>query len=102
MLTRSANELMANIHNDGEYRHRMPLFLTAELEKFWVSQGLTDDDLQAVFGYMHPSEALDCHPVFSIRGKKPRPDGKPKFESWRYENLPPLGNDQPFQAQTSL
>ena len=80
----------------------MPLFLTPELEQFWVSQDLTDDDLQAVFDYMLPSEALDCHPVFSIRGKKPRPDGKPKFEFWRYENLPPLGNDHGFSPQTSL
>nr|WP_298935595.1 SOS response-associated peptidase family protein [uncultured Dyadobacter sp.] len=102
MLTRSANELMANIHNDGEYRHRMPLFLTPELEEFWVSEHLTDDDLQAVFEYMLPSEALDCHPVFSIRGKKPRPDGNPKFEFWRYENLPPLGNDHGIESQMSL
>ncbi|WP_353723197.1 SOS response-associated peptidase family protein [Dyadobacter sp. 676] len=34
MLTRPANELMTNIHNDGEFRHRMPLFLTSELEEF--------------------------------------------------------------------
>lgn len=54
---------MAKIHNDGEYRHRMPIFLTPELEQFWVSDYLTDDDLQAVFDYMLRSEALDCHPV---------------------------------------
>lgn len=79
MLTRPANELMANIHNDGEFRHRMPLFLTPELEEFWVSEHFSDDDMKAVFDYCLPSELLDCHTVFSVRGKKPRPDGKPKF-----------------------
>ncbi|OJV13989.1 MAG: hypothetical protein BGO21_20495 [Dyadobacter sp. 50-39] len=102
MLTRTANELMANIHNDGEFRHRMPLFLTPELEEFWLSEHFTDADMQAVFEYMLPSEALDYRTVFSIRGTKPRPDGKPKFEFWRYENLPPLGNDQGSSAQMSL
>ncbi|PSL18068.1 SOS response associated peptidase (SRAP) [Dyadobacter jiangsuensis] len=102
MLTRTANELMANIHNDGEFRHRMPLHLTPELESFWVSEHLTDDDLQVVFDYMLPAEALDCHPVFSIRDKKPRPDGKPKFKFWRYENLPPLGDDKSSESQLSI
>lgn len=102
MLTRTANELMANIHNDGEFRHRMPLHLTPELESFWVPEHLTDDDLQVVFDYMLPAEALDCHPVFSIRDKKPRPDGKPKFKFWRYENLPPLGDDKSSESQLSI
>jgi putative SOS response-associated peptidase YedK len=102
MLTRPANELMANIHNDGEFRHRMPLFLTPELEQFWVSEHFSEDDMQAIFNYCLPSERLDYHTVFSVRGKKPRPDGKPKFEFWKYDNLPPLGNDEPFQAQVSL
>lgn len=102
MLTRTANELMANIHNDGEFRHRMPLFLTPELEEFWLSEHFTDADMKAVFDFMLPSEALGHQTVFSIRGSKSRPDGKPKFEFWRYDNLPPLGNDSPLQAQTSL
>ncbi len=45
MLTRTANELMANIHNDGEFRHRMPLFLTPELEEY----GHEIDDWSALF-----------------------------------------------------
>ncbi|WP_426293507.1 hypothetical protein ACN9ML_30555 [Dyadobacter endophyticus] len=102
MLTRTANELMANIHNDGEFRHRMPLFLTPELEEFWLSEHFSDSDMKALFDFMLPSEALDHRTVFSIRGTKPRPDGKPKFEFWRYENSPPLGNDSPLQTQTSL
>lgn len=102
MLTRTANELMANIHNDGEFRHRMPLFLTAELENFWLSEHFTDADMQAAFDFLLPSEALDYRTVFSIRGSKPRPDGKPKFEFWQYENLPPLGSDEGHVPQLSL
>ena len=102
MLTRTANELMANIHNDGEFRHRMPLFLTPELEEFWLSEHFTDADMKAVFEYMLPSETLDYRTVYSIRGTKPRPDSKAKFEIWTYENLPPLGKDVPPQTQFSL
>lgn len=102
MLTRTANELMANIHNDGEFRHRMPLFLTPELEEFRLSEQFNDADMQAVFDFMLPSEVLDYRTVYSIRGAKPRPDGKPKFEFWQYENLPPLGNDLPTNQQFTL
>lgn len=102
MLTRSANELMANIHNDGQFKHRMPLFLTPELEEFWLSENFSDEDMQAVFDYMLPSQALDCHTVFSVRGKAPRPDGKAKYEYWRFDNLPPLGSDQMPQTQLTL
>nr|WP_295933003.1 SOS response-associated peptidase family protein [uncultured Dyadobacter sp.] len=102
VLTREANEVMSNIHNDGEFKHRMPLFLTPELEQFWLSEHFTDDDMRAVFEYQLPSELLAYHPVFSVRGKKPRPDGKHKYELWNYDNLPPLGNDEPLQAQIKL
>lgn len=102
LLTRTANEIMQGIHNDGEFKHRMPLFLTPELEEFWLSENFPDDDMKAVFDFMLPSEALDYHTVFSVRGKKPRPDGKHKYDYWHFDNLPPLGNDAPLQAQFTL
>ena len=102
MLTRPANQVMRGIHNSGEYRHRMPLFLTPELEAFWVSPHFSEEDMKAVFDYELPGELLDFHPVYTIRGKASRPDGKDKFEKWHYENLPPLGNDQPLQPQMTL
>jgi len=102
MLTRSANEVMSNIHNDGEFRHRMPLFLIPELEEFWPSEHFTDGDMQAVFDYQLPSELLGYHPLFSVRGKKPQPDGKHKYDPWHYENLLPPGNHEPLLSQTSL
>jgi len=102
MLTRTANETMRGIHNSGEHKHRMPLFLTPELEEFWVSPHFSEDDMKAVFNFCLPSELMEYTPVYSIRGKAPRPDGKNKYDPWHYENLPPLGNDQPPQAQLSL
>lgn len=102
MLTRPANEIMKSIHNSGENRHRMPLFLTPELESFWVSAHFTEDDMKAVFDYSLPSELLAYHPVFTVRGKAVRPDGKHKYDPWHYENLPPLGDDEPLKPQLSL
>jgi putative SOS response-associated peptidase YedK len=102
MLTRTANETMKGIHNSGEHRHRMPLFLTPELEQFWVSHTFSDDDMKAVFDYCLPSELLEFNPVYTIRGKAVRPDGKNKYDPWYYNNLPALGNDQPVQPQLSL
>lgn len=93
MLTRAVNKLMANVHNEGEFRHRMPLFLTPELEYFWLSEHFTDADVKAMFEYMLPSDALDYRTVFSIRGTKPRPDRKPKYDLWSYQNLPPQDNE---------
>ncbi|WP_293898651.1 MULTISPECIES: SOS response-associated peptidase family protein [unclassified Sphingobacterium] len=40
MLTQAANEVMANIHNEGPNKHRMPLFLPEDLERQWI------DDIQ--------------------------------------------------------
>ncbi len=102
MITRAANLTMRGIHNDGDNKHRMPLFLTPELEQFWISEHLSDDDMRAVFNFEIPDEQISYVPVFSIRGKEARPDGKHKYEYWAWENLPPLGNDDPIQPQGSL
>lgn len=99
MITRSANDLMKNIHNDGKNLHRMPLFLTPEIEKFWLEDAITDEDIRAVINFEMPVENMDYHTVFSIAGGKQRPDGKKPWEYYEYEGLPPLGIDEP---QTSL
>ncbi|WP_286850245.1 MULTISPECIES: SOS response-associated peptidase [Sphingobacterium] len=98
MLTRTANELMANIHNDGPNKHRMPLFLTPDLEKKWISN-INEDDMASIFAYDIPSLALESYPVYTLRGYPNRPDGKHRydpFEGW--EGLPPLGNDNLQQS----
>lgn len=99
MITRSANQLMKNIHNDGKNLNRMALYLTPDIEKFWLEDAVTDEDIRAVINFEMPADNMDCHTVFSIAGGKQRPDDKKPWEYYEYEGLPPLGVDQP---QTTL
>ena len=101
MITRMGNEVMKNIHNSGDNAFRMPLFLPKELELKWLQPNLTDEDISSILSYEIPADQLDYYPVFSIRGKTPRPDHAPKNQRFDYQNLPPLGNDD-GQLQKSL
>ncbi|PWU00433.1 MAG: DUF159 family protein [Bacteroidetes bacterium] len=101
MVTRMGNEVMRNIHNSGDNAYRMPLFLPKELELKWLDPNLTDEDIASILSFEIPSDQLDYYPVFSIRGKTPRPDQVPKNQRFEYQNLPPLGNDD-GQLQKSL
>jgi putative SOS response-associated peptidase YedK len=95
LMTREANSVMRNIHNDGENSHRMPLFLPFEMSKEFLSPQLSDAKYREILAYEMPSEGLDYHPVFTIRSAKLRPDDKPKTEFWDWEKLPPLGEMNP-------
>ncbi len=96
IITRAANALMRNIHNDGDNKYRMPLFLTPELSTQWIGPGeLTDEQYRAMLDYEMPSEKLDAMPVFTIRSAKLRPDDQPKNSFWEWENLPALGELNP-------
>ena len=88
LITRTANSLMKQIHNDGENRGRMLLLLPFELSKKWVEDDLSDDQYRAILNFEMPSDELDYVPVFSIRTFKLRPDGKAKNEYYEWENLP--------------
>ena len=90
LITRSANDLMKQIHNDGDNKWRMPLFLPNQLAKEWVKSDLTTESMQAILNYELPEAELECWPVFTIRSSKERPDGKQKIEPYVWENLPPL------------
>ncbi len=89
VVTRSANDLMKKIHNGGENKFRMPLFLTKELETKWLDP-LTDDELKEILNFEMPSDELEPWPVFSIRTTRPRPDEKGKIDPYVWENLPSL------------
>lgn len=103
MITRHANELMTWIHNDGDNKHRMPMFVTPEMEKAWLSDDLTDNDMQEIFHYSIPSENLEHYPVFSIRGNKEHPEGKPKDAPYDWGGkLPMFGQDITTTGQSSL
>jgi putative SOS response-associated peptidase YedK len=95
LITRAANALMKNIHNDGENRHRMPLFLPFEMSKEFISEDLSEGRYREILNYEIPSEELQYHPVFTIRTPKLRADNKPKSEYWEWDKLPALGELNP-------
>jgi putative SOS response-associated peptidase YedK len=101
LITRAANSVMRQIHNSGDNAFRMPLFLPKEKELEWLRPDLSDEETGKIISYELPADQLAYEPVFSIRGRSPRPDGQPKCAPFAYEGLPPLGNDD-GQVQKSL
>jgi putative SOS response-associated peptidase YedK len=85
LITRGANALMKNIHNHGENKHRMPLFLPFELAKRWLDDELPEAEYRKVLGFEMPSENLEFRTVYTIRGPKGRPDGLPKNQPFAWE-----------------
>lgn len=90
LITRAANALMQQIHNDGENKWRMPLFLPDDLRNQWLEPELSTESLQSILNYELPATELDCWPVYTIRSSKPRPDGLSKTEPFVWEGLPAL------------
>lgn len=87
MVTRAANSVMRAIHNSGENSGRMPLFLPLEIAIEWLSE-LKEDNYRQILDFEIPNDKLDYWTVFTIRGNKPRPDGKRKDEFFEWHNLP--------------
>ena len=83
----------------GANAFRMPLFLPKEMEMEWLRPDLTDEEMQKILDYEMPSDQIVPVPVYSIRGRTPRPDGKPKNAPFAYQDLPALGNDQGMLQQ---
>jgi putative SOS response-associated peptidase YedK len=98
VITRAANALMGNIHNSGENKHRMPLFITPGIAQQWINPALSENEVREILAYEIPSEQLAFKTVYTIRGGKQRPDHKNKDAHWEWANLPPLGNDTPLNA----
>lgn len=90
IITRNANSLMEKIHNGGDNKFRMPLFLPLDLSREWLTQDLSEERYKHLLDFEMPSETLDYHTVFTIRGRSPRPDAKMKNEAWEWEKLPEL------------
>ena len=95
IITRAANSIMQQIHNDGDNAYRMPLFLPFEMSKKWLSEELTPEEYQNLLDFEMPSESLEYWPVDTIRSPKPRADGKPKNEFFEWDKLPALGEMNP-------
>lgn len=102
MFTIEANELMKSIHNDGENKFRMPLFMEPERAIRWINPKLSTADAKEFLPYQIPSEDLNAWPVDTIRTSNQRKDGKRKHEPWEWKYLPALGNDYPDTPQMSL
>lgn len=95
MITRSANSVMSHIHNSGENTNRMPLFLTLNLSKEFLSEDLDPKRYAEILNFEMTSDELMYHPVFTIRTPKERPDFQSKSAFWEWEKLPPLGEMNP-------
>jgi putative SOS response-associated peptidase YedK len=97
LITRPANALMRTIHNHGENKWRMPLFLPLELSKRWLDPDLDSNEAEYrnILNYEIPSEDLAYQTTFTIRSPKPRPDGLPKNQPYAWPDLPALGLADP-------
>jgi putative SOS response-associated peptidase YedK len=84
LITRAANSLMMQIHNGGDNKFRMPLFLPKELEMKWLEPNLSDEELQQILDFEISSGELEYYTTFSIRGRKEREDGKRKTEPYAW------------------
>ncbi|MEO7049239.1 MAG: SOS response-associated peptidase family protein, partial [Ferruginibacter sp.] len=94
LITRDANSVMKQIHNDGENKWRMPLLLPFEESKKWLEEDLTPEDYKAILDFEMQSEELNCIPVYTIRSPKMRPDDKAKNEYFVWQGLPELSLDE--------
>ena len=99
LITRPGNEIMRQIHNSGENAFRMPLFLPKELELKWLDPALTEEEMASILSYEMPAGELKYYPVFSIRGKAARPDGKPKNAYFEFAGLPAPDVDESAQQK---
>lgn len=90
IITRAANDVMKMIHNGGDNRWRMPLFLPLEMSKKWVEEDLSPEDYKAILDFEMPSEELDYWTVDTIRTPKMREDNKAKDEPFEWAGLPEL------------
>ncbi|MEO9003823.1 MAG: SOS response-associated peptidase family protein [Ginsengibacter sp.] len=90
LITRDANSIMKQIHNDGENKWRMPLLLPLEQSKKWLAEELSPEDYRAILDFEMPSGELNCIPVYTIRSPKLRPDDKAKNEYYEWQGLPEL------------
>jgi putative SOS response-associated peptidase YedK len=90
LITRGANSMMIQIHNDGENKWRMPLLLPFEQSQKWLDEELSEEEYKAILDFEMSSEELNCIPVYTIRSPKMRPDGKAKSDYYEWTNLPEL------------
>jgi putative SOS response-associated peptidase YedK len=62
ILTVTANELCAQIHNGGKNPFRMPLIISRENEDQWLNPSLKTIDIQQFF-LPFPAQRMDAYPI---------------------------------------
>lgn len=90
LITRSANNVMKQIHNGGDNNGRMPLLLPLPTANKWLDIQLSDEEYSSILNFELPSEELTFYTVQGIRTRKPRDDGKQKDEFFQWENVPEI------------
>jgi putative SOS response-associated peptidase YedK len=70
LLTQPSNELLTEIHNSGENRHRMPVMLQPDTLRLWLDPQLADKKMQELLHTKIPAASLEAWPVRSIRQAK--------------------------------
>lgn len=77
IITREANALMKQIHNDGDNQYRMPLFLPKNMAETWLHEDLSSNEVayQSILDYEMPPADMEYKTVWTIRTTKERPDG---------------------------
>ena len=90
IVTRAANKIMEQIHNGGNNSSRMPLMLSENNKDSWLQNELSDKDYENILAYEMPAAAMCFKPVFTIRSRQGREDGKPKTEFYDWGALPEI------------
>jgi len=88
LIIRAANSVMMQIHNSGDHSYRMPLMLNEELERMWIEDDLTDEEIQAVLDFEMPSDQLEYWPVKSLY--RADPYDAELIQPKEYEALKPI------------
>ncbi|GHB83507.1 SOS response-associated peptidase [Persicitalea jodogahamensis] len=75
MLTRSANKLMARIHNGKE---RMPCLLTREQEADYLRESLKQEEVLELLSAPYPSEGLKAYSISRLITSRKEPTNVPE------------------------
>ncbi len=102
IITRAANPLMQLIHNDGENKFRMPLFLPKEMEMEWIDPNTPWERILEILSFEIADEELAAWPVYTLNTPKPRPDGLLKNKPFQWQGLPQLGEESTGGLQQEL
>ncbi|CAN5254101.1 hypothetical protein BH09BAC2_BH09BAC2_00070 [soil metagenome] len=83
VVTTRANELMEQVHNS---KKRMPVILTEGMASKWISDTLTEPEINEITSFQYPSALMHAHSIAKDFKTSLQPD-----EPFSYNQLPDLG-----------